>query len=109
MNFTGILFGLFAALVIGGGFIWVIKLEYYVGAHLAKPVAAVGVLVILLSLIMPNFVSSALLGVVGGSIVWGATEFPDQQDRVEKGIFPANPNKRTRQAIGIKKEEEGQR
>ncbi len=104
MNFIGILIGLFTALVIGVGFVWVIKLEYYVGAHLAKPVAAVGALVILLSLVMPDFVSSALVGVTGGSIVWGATELPDQQERVARGMFPANPKKRTRQAVNVKTE-----
>ena len=33
MNFTGLWLGLFMLFVIGFGFFWVIKLEYYVGAH----------------------------------------------------------------------------
>lgn len=107
MNWIGILLGLFTFLMIGGGFVWVIKLEYYVGAQIAKVVAAFGVLVILLSLFMPDFVTSALVGVVGGSIVWGATELPDQQERVARGIFPANPNKKTRQAAPTAKGGDG--
>jgi hypothetical protein len=107
MNFTGVLLGLFAAFVIGIGFIWVIKLEYYVGAHVARLVAVFGVFIILASLFMPNFVTSSLVGVLGGSIVWGATELPDQQKRVARGIFPANPNKPTRQTTNDQTEEDG--
>ena len=33
MNTTGIFIGLFTVLAIGLGFVWVIKLEYYVGAQ----------------------------------------------------------------------------
>lgn len=107
MNITGILLGLLVALLIGGGFLWVIKLEYYVGAHVAKPVAALGALVILSSLLMPTFASSAIVGVLGGSIVWGSTELRDQQDRVARGMFPANPNKSNRRVARIKTEGEG--
>jgi hypothetical protein len=35
MNTTAILFGLFTFLVIGLGYLWVIKLEYHVGVHVA--------------------------------------------------------------------------
>lgn len=108
MNFTGILLGLFVALIIGGGFMWVIKLEYYVGAHVAKSVAAFGALVILASLFMPNFATSAIVGVLGGSLIWGATELPDQQERVERGMFPANPKKPGRQSTTIETEGEGE-
>ena len=90
MNFTGILSGLFMLLMIGFGFFWVIKLEYYVGAHIWKWVLAVGVIICLASLWVPFFWGSALLGISGGSIIWGATELPDQEERVRKGMFPAN-------------------
>ena len=91
MNTTGIFFGLFAAIAIGIGFVWVIKLEYYVGAHIAKAVTAFGITITLISLFIPSFTLSAIVGVLGGTIVWGATELPDQEKRVAKGIFPANP------------------
>jgi hypothetical protein len=93
MNVTGIIFAVFTALAIGIGFVWVIKLEYYVGAHITKIVALVGVATILISLFLPNFWLSAFVGVIGGTIVWGATELPDQEERVKKGMFPANPRK----------------
>jgi hypothetical protein len=94
MNTTGIFFGLFTFVAIGLGFVWVIKLEYYVGAHAARAVAALGVAVTLLSLFVPHFVWSAVLGVLGGTIVWGAMELPAQAERVAQGMFPANPRKR---------------
>ncbi len=74
---------------------WVIKLEYYVGAHTAKAVAVLGIAIILVSLFIPGFTFSGILGVLGGTVLWGATELPNQEKRVAKGMFPSNPNKRT--------------
>ncbi|MEA3349336.1 MAG: DUF4491 family protein [Chloroflexota bacterium] len=96
MNTTGIFLGLFTAFTIGLGFVWVIKLEYYVGAHTAKAVAALGIAIILVSLFVPVFTFSGILGILGGTVVWGATELPDQEKRVAKGMFPANPRKQAR-------------
>jgi hypothetical protein len=95
MNLTGILFGLFTFLSIGLGFLWVIKLEYYVGAREAWAVAALGAALVLASLFLHNFVPSAILGVLGGTLIWGATELPAQEERVAKGLFPANPRRQT--------------
>lgn len=79
---------------IGFGFFWVIKVEYYLGAHLWKAVLGFGLLICLASLFVPSFTVSALLGILGGSVVWGATELPAQEERVRRGAFPANPRKR---------------
>jgi hypothetical protein len=94
MNLTGIGLGLFTVAVIGLGFLWVIKLEYYIGAHVAKLVGVFGLAVILVSLFIPGFIGSALVGIAGGTIVWGATELPDQERRVAAGMFKKNPKKR---------------
>jgi len=91
MNTYGILLGLFSALAIGLGYVWVIRLEYHVGAHVSRAVAALGVAVVLASLFIPNFTFSAMAGIVGGTIFWGAAELPKQEERVAKGLFPANP------------------
>lgn len=93
MNWTGLLLGLWMLLVIGLGFVWVIKVEYYIGAFVWKAVLAIGLLMVLASLFIPSFWGSALLGILGGSVVWGATELPDQEERVRQGIFPDNPHK----------------
>ena len=81
-------------MAIGLGYVWVIRLEYHVGACVAKAVAALGIAVVLASLFIPSFVLSAIVGIVGGTLVWGATELPRQEERVTRGLFPANPRKR---------------
>lgn len=80
--------------VIAIGFVWVIKFEYYFGARLWKAVLALGILICLVSLLMPDFVTSALVGIFGGSVVWGATELPGQEERVRRGLFPSNPKRK---------------
>ena len=97
MNLTGILFGASTFLAIGLGFLWVIKLEYHVGAHVAWAVAALGIATVLGSLFVPGFTPSAILGVLGGTLIWGATELPEQEERVTRGLFPANPRKQAHQ------------
>ena len=91
MNLTGIILGVFSALAIGMGFVWVIRFEYYFGAHLWRWVAVLGLGVCALSLFMPNFMLAALVGIIGGSITWGAMELPHQSERVDHGLFRAHP------------------
>lgn len=108
MNTTGIFLGLFTTVAIGLGFVWVIKLEYYVGAHVAKAVAALGVTIVVASLFIHDFTLSAIVGIIGATIVWGATELPDQEERVARGLFPANPRKRARKQVEVPDPSEGQ-
>ena len=82
--------------MIGTGFMWVIRLEYLVGAYVWKRIAAFGVAVCLLALVMPSFLVSAVVGIIGGSIVWGAMEMPHQEERVDHGLFRAHPNRASR-------------
>lgn len=91
MNLTGLLLGIFMLFCIGAGFFWVIRLEYHLGARVWKVVLAIGLLICAASLFMPSFWLSALTGIFGGSVVWGATELPPQEERVRRGLFPANP------------------
>ncbi len=93
MNFTGILLAVFTFFAIGLGFVWVIRLEYHVGAHVAWVVGLLGVLMMLGSVLIPCFYGSAFLGILGGTVLWGATELPDQEVRVAKGQFKKNPKK----------------
>ena len=93
MNWAGLNLGMFMLFAIGIGFVWVIKLEFFVGAHIWRWVLALGVILVLASLWIPSFWGSSLAGIIGGSIAWGATELPDQEERVKRGIFPANPKR----------------
>lgn len=96
MHWTGIALGLFSALVIGLGFVWVIRFEYYVGAYRWKWVAAAGLALCVASLFMPNFWLAAVFGIVGGSVVWGALELPHQEERVHHGLFREHPARASR-------------
>ena len=98
LNLVGLYLGLYMLIVIGLGFVWVIKLEYFAGAQVWKVVLALGICISLVSLFVPNLFASALVGIFGGSIVWGATELPGQEERVRRGLFPANPKRAKRVA-----------
>jgi hypothetical protein len=78
-------------MAIGLGFVWVINLEYHIGAHIAWAVAALGAALVLASLTVPPFPPSGIMGVLGGTLSWGATALPEQEERVARGLFPANP------------------
>jgi len=96
MNFTGLILGIFMLFVIGFGFVWVIKLEYYVGAHVWPWVLAAGIALAIGSLFLPSFWASAIVGIFAGSVIWGSTELPPQAERVAQGLFPINPRRRSR-------------
>ncbi len=93
MNYTGLILGICTLLIIGLGFVWVIKGEYYIGACMKLGVFILGVLIVAVTYFIPNFMLSALIGIVGASIVWGATEISQQTDRVKIGMFPDRSNK----------------
>lgn len=93
MNWFGLLLGLATLLIIGLGFVWVIRGERYFGLLWWPYVMALGVALILASLFVPSAWASALLGVAGASLVWGATEFKEQAVRAELGWYPFRAKK----------------
>jgi hypothetical protein len=91
MNFFGPLLGLATLFIIGFGFVWVIRGEYYLG-YLWWPYAmGIGIVLVAASLFVPSAWGSALLGAVGGSFIWGSTELKEQAVRAELGWYPFNP------------------
>ncbi len=93
MNFFGFFIGLITLVVIGMGFVWVIRGERYLG-HLWWPYfMGAGILLIIISLFLSNPWSSAILGVIGGSFIWGSTEFKEQAIRAELGWYPFGAKK----------------
>jgi hypothetical protein len=96
LNFWGLAFAGMTFVAIGLGFLWVVKLEYHVGAHVAKGVGALGIASAVASAFLPGFFASAVVGMIAGTIFWGATELSDQEERVRKGMFRANPRRRPR-------------
>lgn len=105
MRFAGILLGIFTMLSIGLGHVWVIKVEYHIGAHVWPVPVIIGAALVLASLWVDHVFLSAALGIFGFTVLWGAHELVRQEKRVERGWFPRNPRKRPPQiwdlAIGI--------
>jgi hypothetical protein len=96
VNWLGPLLGIFTLLAIGLGFAWVIRAEHRFGWQWWPYFTGAGLLLLAFSLFMPTFLTSALLGIIGASLVWGATELPEQAERASKGWFKQNPNPKPR-------------
>src|SRR5512138_2371638 len=93
MNFFGLMLGIITLLIIGLGFVWVIRGERYFGYLWWPYVMGLGVLLILVSLFVNSLWISALLGVFGASLIWGSTELKEQAVRAEIGWYPFKADK----------------
>lgn len=93
MNTFGLLVGFAAFFLIGLGFVWVILGERYLGYLWWPYILGLGGLVVLASLFVASDWGSALLGAVGASLIWGATELKEQAIRAELGWFPFRAEK----------------
>ena len=93
MNFFGILIGIFTLLIIGLGFPLVIQTERRLGYLWWPYMLGLGIFIILVSLFLRNDWLSVLVGVIGGTFVWGSTELKEQAIRAELGWFPFNGDK----------------
>lgn len=93
MNYDGIIVGFGAFLIIGILHPVIIKTEYYIGTHVWSVFLILGVLCVGVSLFINVFIVSALLSILGFSLLWGIIELFEQEQRVKKGWFPKNPKK----------------
>ncbi len=93
MNFFGWLIGFATLLIIGLGFVWVIRGEYHFGYLWWPYVMGTGVVLIGLSVFVAADWLSALIGAFGASLIWGSTELRDQAVRAELGWYRYNPHK----------------
>jgi hypothetical protein len=91
VNFFGLGLGLATLLIIGLGFVWVIRGEYYFGYLWWPYVIGLGVALVAASVFVPFTWASALVGAVGASLAWGGTELKEQAVRAEIGWYPFNP------------------
>lgn len=53
-----------------------------------------GIACVIGSLCIDDTIASALVGVVGASLLWSIGELFEQKKRVEKGWFPMNPKRK---------------
>ena len=93
MNIFGLLIGLASLMIIGLGFIWVIRGERYFGILWWPYLMGIGVLLILVSFFIKLDWISTLLGVTGASLMWGSTELRAQAVRAEMGWYPFHAKK----------------
>ena len=90
MNFFGLALGIATLLIIGLGFVWVIRGEYALGYLWWPYVLVLGFALIGVSLFFASDWLSALIGVLGASLVWGSTELKEQAVRAELGWYRFN-------------------
>lgn len=94
MNFSGIFWGIISFLIIGVWHKIVISGEYHLGKDRCVILfAVIGIICVALSLFFESLPISISLASFGFSALWGIKEAIEQEKRVEKGWFPANPNK----------------
>ncbi len=94
MKFQGLVIGAVAFLIIGIFHPIVIKTEYYIGKKAWPLFLIVGLALIVASLFVDSIVIASILGITGFSSLWSIHELIEQEERVRKGWFPSNPNKK---------------
>ena len=94
MSWQGIVIGLASFIIIGVLHPLVIKGEYYFGKKVWPFFLGLGLVFIALSLFSKNLILSALFGVIAFSSFWSIKEIFEQAERVKKGWFPANPQRK---------------
>lgn len=93
MNTFGLFMGIATLFIIGMGFIWVIRGERYLGVLWWPYFMGLGILLIIATLWISSTWGAALLGALGGSLIWGSTELKEQAVRAELGWYPFGKKK----------------
>ena len=91
MYFDGVLIGAGTFLIIGLLHVAVIKTEYHWGVRAWPLYLAAGIFCIAASLFIGAVVVSALVCILGFSLLWGIHELFKQRERVKRGWFPKKP------------------
>jgi hypothetical protein len=95
MNLYGLAIAAIMIVAIGIGHILVIKWEYYWGVKSWPGMLAIGTVLVISSLFISNTILSATLAMFGASLLWGVHELFKQRKRVEQGLFPRNPSRKS--------------
>lgn len=90
----GLMLGICTFLIIGIFHPIVIKAEYYYGTRSWWFFLILGILGIIACLWVSELFWSSLLGVIAFSCFWSIHEIFQQEERVRKGWFPKNPNRK---------------
>ena len=95
MNFYGLVMGIVLILAVGLGHVMVVKWEYYWGSKTWPGMLATGLLLVIISILTDNVFLSGTLGILGAILLWSVHELIKQKKRVEDGLFPRNPKRKT--------------
>lgn len=93
MQFSGVIIGAAAFLIIGVFHPIVIKCEYHFSQKIWPLFLVVGLAGVLASCFVKNTAASAILAIFGCSCLWSIIELKEQAQRVKKGWFPKNPKR----------------
>ena len=94
LHFTGVIIAICTFLIIGFFHPLVIKVEYHSGTRYWWVFLLLGVASLVGAFFVADVFWSALIGVVGASLLWSIGELFAQKRRVEKGWFPMNPKRK---------------
>lgn len=95
MQWFGLLVGVCTFLIIGVFHPIVIKAEYYFGKECWPVFLATGLICAVGAVFIKELWISALVAVLGFTLLWSIRELFEQEERVQKGWFPANPKRKT--------------
>lgn len=93
-NLAGLLIGICTFLIIGFFHPVVVKCEYYFGTRCWWVFLLLGIAGAAAAVWVEDVFLSSLLGVFSFSSFWTIKEIFEQKERVEKGWFPRNPNRK---------------
>lgn len=94
MHMDGLIIGIFSFLVIGLFHPIVIKGEYYFSKRIWPLFLIAGAVLLVWSVFLDSYLLSAIVSVTAFSCFWSIKELFEQEERVKKGWFPANPARR---------------
>jgi len=95
-NFQGLIIGLITFLIIGVFHPIVVKMEYYWGKESWWMLLLLGTVALVAALFIQETLWSAVFGVLSFSSFWSIKELFEQEERVNKGWFPANPKRKNK-------------
>lgn len=94
LNWLPLLIGAASFLIIGLFHPLVIKGEYYFGKGIWPLFAGLGAAFLLSALVISSQFWATILSLLAFSCFWSVKELFEQEKRVQKGWFPANPKRR---------------
>lgn len=93
MNLFGVILGLYTLAVVALGHIFVKKGEYYFTKKIWVAFLMMGFFFAVASVLAKSDLLSGMMGIASFTFFWAILEVIEQEKRVKKGWFPANPKR----------------